>query len=219
MWDKIMSIRHFSVLDKIVIELDKAVTTVLGQPTTTDRPLPGDDLAEHKLTVSEQTQSTRLMRVNHSGEVSAQALYQGQALTASLPEVRAAMEQAALEENDHLLWCQQRVNDFGGHTSLLNPLWYAGSFVIGAVAGKIGDKWSLGFVAETEKQVVKHLDEHLEQISDKDQKSRAILEQMKVDELHHGTIALEAGGAELPKPVKVVMGLMSAVMTKTSYWV
>ena len=214
-----MSIRHFSVLDKIVIELDKAVTTVLGQPATTDRPLPGDDLAENELTASEQTQSTRLMRVNHAGEVSAQALYQGQALTASLPEVRAAMEQAALEENDHLLWCQQRVTDFGGHTSLLNPLWSAGSFVIGAVAGKIGDKWSLGFVAETEKQVVKHLDEHLEQISDKDQKSRAILEQMKVDELHHGTIALEAGGAELPKPVKVVMGLMSAVMTKTSYWV
>ena len=214
-----MSIRHFSVLDKIVIELDKAVTTVLGQPATTDRPLPGDDLVEHELTTSEQTQSTRLMRVNHAGEVSAQALYQGQALTASLPEVRAAMEQAALEENDHLLWCKQRVNDFGGHTSLLNPLWYAGSFVIGAVAGKIGDKWSLGFVAETEKQVVKHLDEHLEQISDKDQKSRAILEQMKVDELHHGTIALEAGGAELPQPVKLVMGLMSAVMTKSSYWV
>jgi len=217
--EQIMSIRHFSVLDKIVIELDKAVTTVLGQPATTDRPLPGDDLVEHELTTSEQTQSTRLMRVNHAGEVSAQALYQGQALTASLPEVRAAMEQAALEENDHLLWCKQRVNDFGGHTSLLNPLWYAGSFVIGAVAGKIGDKWSLGFVAETEKQVVKHLDEHLEQISDKDQKSRAILEQMKVDELHHGTIALEAGGAELPQPVKLVMGLMSAVMTKSSYWV
>jgi len=207
------------LFDSIILEADKALKTVIGQPETTDRPLPGDELEETNLTAEEQALSTRLMRVNHSGEVSAQALYQGQALTATLPEVRSAMEQAALEENDHLVWCQQRVNHFGGHTSILNPLWYAGSFVMGAVAGKIGDKWSLGFVAETEKQVVQHLDEHLEQISEHDEKSRAILEQMKVDELHHGTIALEAGGATLPKPVQVVMGLMSKVMTKSSYWV
>ena len=207
------------MFDSIILEADKALKTVIGQPETTDRPLPGDELEETNLTAEEQALSTRLMRVNHSGEVSAQALYQGQALTATLPEVRSAMEQAALEENDHLVWCQQRVNHFGGHTSILNPLWYAGSFVMGAVAGKIGDKWSLGFVAETEKQVVQHLDEHLEQISEHDEKSRAILEQMKVDELHHGTIALEAGGATLPKPVQVVMGLMSKVMTKSSYWV
>jgi len=201
------------------METDKALKTVFGQPETTDRPLPGKDLQEQVLTEQEQTVSASLMRVNHAGEVSAQALYQGQALTATLPEVRSAMEQAALEENDHLVWCQQRVDDFGSHTSVLNPLWYAGSFVMGAVAGKIGDKWSLGFVAETEKQVVKHLDEHLEQISEQDAKSRAILEQMKTDELHHGTIALEAGGATLPKPVQAVMGLMSKVMTKTSYWI
>jgi len=207
------------VLDSFVMECDKALKTVIGQPETTDRPLPGVALSDQELTAKEQALSTRLMRVNHSGEVSAQALYQGQALTATLPEVRAAMEQAALEENDHLVWCQQRVEYFGGHTSVLNPVWYAGSFVMGAVAGKIGDKWSLGFVAETEKQVVKHLDEHLEQISEHDAKSRAILEQMRTDELHHGTIALEAGGATLPKPVQVVMGLMSKVMTKTSYWV
>ncbi|MBL4638376.1 MAG: 2-polyprenyl-3-methyl-6-methoxy-1,4-benzoquinone monooxygenase, partial [Proteobacteria bacterium] len=145
-------------------------------------------------------------------------LYQGQAFTAKLPDVKQAMQQAALEENDHLVWCQQRVRHFGGHTSVLNPLWYVGSFAMGAVAGKIGDKWSLGFVAETEKQVVLHLDEHLEQMSQDDLKSRAVLEQMKIDEHHHGTIALEAGGAELPTPVKWVMGLMSKVMTKSSYW-
>lgn len=212
-------IRQFSLLDTLIIEADKAVKTVFGKPETTDRPTPGDELSEPSLTAAEQALSNRLMRVNHAGEVSAQALYQGQALTAKLPEVRQAMEQAAIEENDHLLWCQQRVHHFGGHTSILNPLWYAGSFAIGAVAGKIGDKWSLGFVAETEKQVVKHLDEHLEQISSSDDKSRAILEQMKIDELHHGTVALEAGGAELPQPVTLVMGLMSKVMTKTSYWV
>ena len=214
-----MSIRHYSLFDSLIMETDKALKTVLGKPETTDRPLPGKELEEQELTAQEQAVSERLMRVNHSGEVSAQALYQGQALTATLPEVRSAMEQAALEENDHLVWCKQRVDDFGSHTSVFNPLWYAGSFVMGAVAGKVGDKWSLGFVAETEKQVVKHLDEHLEQISEHDEKSRAILEQMKVDELHHGTIALEAGGATLPKPIQVVMGLMSKVMTKTSYWV
>ena len=211
-------IRQFSLLDTLIIEADKAVKTVFGKPETTDRPTPGYELPEETLTTSEQALSNRLMRVNHAGEVSAQALYQGQALTAKLPEVRQAMEQAAIEENDHLLWCQQRVHHFGGHTSILNPIWYAGSFAIGAVAGKIGDKWSLGFVAETEKQVVQHLEEHLEQISLSDKKSRAILEQMKTDELHHGTVALEAGGAKLPQPVTLVMGLMSKVMTKTSYW-
>lgn len=214
-----MIARLYSILDSVIMECDKAVTTVFGKPETTKRPTPGANLTEQELSQNEQLLSTRLMRVNHAGEVSAQALYQGQALTAKLPEVRQAMEYAAIEENDHLLWCQQRVHHFGGHTSLLNPLWYAGSFAMGAVAGKIGDKWSLGFVAETEKQVVKHLSEHLEQISTEDHKSKAILEQMKVDELRHGTVALEAGGAELPLPVKAVMGLMSKVMTKTSYWV
>jgi len=210
--------RRYSLLDKFIIESDKAVKTVIGTPETTERLTPGADLDEQELSASEKTQSLRLMRVNHAGEVSAQALYQGQALTATLPEVRQSMERAALEENDHLVWCQQRVNYFGGHTSVFNPLWYVGSFTIGAVAGKIGDKWSLGFVAETEEQVVKHLDEHLAVMSSDDAKSRAILEQMKVDELHHGSMALEAGGAKLPKPVKIVMGLMSKVMTKSSYW-
>ena len=212
-------LRKLSSLDRIIIECDKAIKTVIGTPETTERILPDSELAENELTAAEQRESSRLMRVNHAGEVSAQALYQGQALTANLPEVRLAMEHAALEENDHLVWCQQRIHYFGSHTSVFNPLWYAGSFAIGAVAGKIGDKWSLGFVAETEKQVVKHLDEHLSVISEQDVKSRSILEQMKRDELHHGTTAMEAGGAELPQPVKMVMGLMSKVMTKSSYWI
>ena len=213
-----MTTRLYSVFDTVIIECDKAVKTVFGKPETTERLVPGVDLEDKELSNAERLTSTRLMRVNHAGEVSAQALYQGQSLTAKLPEVRQAMEHAAIEENDHLLWCKERVHHFGGHTSILNPLWYAGSFAMGAMAGKVGDKWSLGFVAETEKQVVKHLDEHLEQISAEDDKTKAILEQMKIDELHHETMALEAGGAELPLPVKAVMGLMSKVMTKTSYW-
>ena len=212
-------IRQFSFLDSIIIECDKALKTVAGKPETTAREIPGIDLNEAELTQKEHALSTRLMRVNHAGEVSAQALYQGQALTAKLPDIKQAMNQAALEENDHLLWCQQRVHHFGGQTSVLNPFWYVSSFVIGAVAGKIGDKWSLGFVAETEKQVVKHIDEHLQQMSPADLKSRAVLEQMKIDELHHGTIALEAGGAILPKPIKLMMDLMSKVMTKSSFWI
>ncbi|MFW5451015.1 MAG: 2-polyprenyl-3-methyl-6-methoxy-1,4-benzoquinone monooxygenase [Methylophagaceae bacterium] len=213
-----MTTRQYNLFDTIIIEADRAIKTVFGKPETTDRPIPGANIQEQELSAAEQTQSMRLMRVNHAGEVSAQALYQGQALTAKLPKVRQSMEQAAIEENDHLLWCQQRVHYFGGHTSLLNPLWYANSFAIGAIAGKVGDKWSLGFVAETEKQVVKHLNEHLQKISSNDEKSRTILEQMKQDELRHGTVALEAGGVELPPPIKLVMGIMSKVMTKTSYW-
>ena len=206
------------VIDSLIIEADKMVKTLFGRPETTARSIPGKDIDEQGLTQQEQVSSSRLMRINHAGEVSAQALYQGQSVTAKLPEVRQAMEQAAIEENDHLVWCQHRINELDGRTSLLNPLWYAGSFALGAIAGKIGDKWSLGFVAETENQVIQHLEEHLESISEHDQKSRAILEQMKLDELHHGAVAMEAGGAELPQPIKRVMGIMSKVMTKSSYW-
>jgi len=211
--------RVLTPLDNAIIEFDKAIQTVIGNPPVTEREAPDQDINESELSDSELKLSARLMRINHAGEVSAQALYQGQALTANLPDVKQAMQQAALEENDHLVWCEKRVEQLGEHTSILNPAWYVGSFAIGAIAGKIGDKWSLGFVAETEKQVVAHIDEHLERISEKDQKSRAILKQMKVDELHHGTLALEAGGAELPMPVKGLMGVVSKVMTKSSFWV
>lgn len=214
-----MTARQFSLFDKLIIEFDKALTTVAGEPETTDRPVPGDALAEADLSEAERKQAAGLMRVNHAGEVSAQALYQGQALTAKLPDVREAMETAAKEENDHLVWCQQRLEALSSHTSVLNPIWYAGSFTLGAIAGKIGDKWSLGFVAETEKQVVEHIDGHLKIISEQDLKSRAVLEQMKIDEAHHGTKALEAGGAPLPTSVTRLMGLVSKLMTRSSYWV
>ena len=200
-----------------MMHLDTGLRTVLGRPQTTERPNPAQNVEDVELTESEKDLAGRLMRINHAGEVAAQGLYEGQSLTARLPEVRDKMERAAMEENDHLAWCESRLNELGSHKSLLNPLWYGGSLAIGALAGLAGDKWSLGFVTETENQVVRHLDSHLAQISEKDNKSRAILEQMKEDEGHHATAALHAGGAELPKPIKQLMGLTSRIMTRTAY--
>jgi ubiquinone biosynthesis monooxygenase Coq7 len=209
--------RDYNIVDTFIVECDKAIRTVLDKPKVTSRPTPSHDTEQPILSATQRQQAIRLMRVNHAGEVSAQALYQGQALTAKSQSVRQAMAQSAIEENDHLVWCEQRVTELGGHTSILNPFWYAGSYVLGAVAGQIGDKWSLGFVAETEAQVVKHIDEHLEKLGQNDSKSRAILEQMKIDEAHHGTVAIEAGGIELPTPIKFTMSLISKVMTASSY--
>ena len=209
--------RNYNIIDTFILECDRAIKTVLDTPKKSSRSQPGVDLSDPILTLAEIQKAIKLMRVNHSGEVSAQALYQGQALTAKLPNVRETMEQAAIEENDHLVWCAQRLTELGGHTSILNPLWYAGSFVLGAVAGKAGDKWSLGFVAETEAQVVKHIEEHIEKLCQNDTKSHAILEQMKIDESQHGEAAREAGGLDLPKPIKIVMSLVSKVMTSSSY--
>ena len=211
--------REYLPIDRLILSFDQALRTVFGRPLTTDRADPTDNLPEQVLSPDERQQSARLMRVNHTGEVCAQALYQGQALTAKLDAVRDAMDQAAREENDHLAWCERRTEALGGHTSYLNPLFYAGSFALGALAGAAGDKWSLGFVAETERQVVKHLDDHLKRMAEQDQKSRAILEQMKIDELQHGAAARNAGGAELPAPVKQLMRAMSKVMTGTTYWI
>ena len=157
------------------------------------------------------------MRINHTGEVCAQALYQGQALTAKLPQVREAMEEAAREEVDHLVWCEQRINELGSHTSRLNPLFYGLSFGIGAMAGKVSDKVSLGFVAATEEQVCKHLTEHMSSLPVQDEKSKAVLLQMLEDEAKHATTALDAGGHKFPLPVKLAMTAVSKVMTKTSY--
>jgi ubiquinone biosynthesis monooxygenase Coq7 len=212
-----MLTRNISPVDKLICQADAALRTIFGNPPLSGRPNPASTHDEVDLSETEKKHTAGLMRVNHSGEVSAQGLYQGQALTARLPKVREKMEQAAIEENDHLVWCQQRLNDLGAHKSLLNPIWYSGSFLIGATAGMLGDKWSLGFVAETEHQVVRHLDEHLKSLPDNDERSRAILEQMKVDEAKHATTALHHGGAELPGPVKRLMGLMSKVMTRTAY--
>ncbi len=158
------------------------------------------------------------MRVNHSGEVAAQALYQGQALTARNSTVAAAMHQAAAEETDHLAWCEQRLRELKGGTSLLNPLWYAGSFALGALAGAVGDRTSLGFVAETERQVELHLRRHLQRLADADLRSRAILEQMTKDEMQHGAQAASLGAAELPLPVAAGMRLTARIMTGSSYW-
>ena len=209
--------RNYNIIDTFVLECDRAIKTVLDTPKNSSRTQPGDDLPAPILTAEERQQAIKLMRVNHAGEVSAQALYQGQALTAKLPGVRETMEQAAIEENDHLVWCNQRLTELGGHTSILNPLWYSGSFILGAVAGRVGDRWSLGFVAETEAQVVKHIDEHLEKLCQDDTKSHAILEQMKIDEAHHGKVAREAGGIDLPKSIKIAMSLVSKIMTASSY--
>ncbi|GMQ89636.1 MAG: 2-polyprenyl-3-methyl-6-methoxy-1,4-benzoquinone monooxygenase [Gammaproteobacteria bacterium] len=213
-----MQTRQYSPFDRLVMNADQALRTLAGKPLVTERPNPAQACAEQaELTESEKDESIRLMRVNHSGEVAAQALYQGQALTARLGAVRERMERAAAEENDHLEWCEGRIRELGGRLSLLNPVWYLGSFVIGAAAGIAGDKWSLGFVAETEQQVTEHLDSHLQRIADKDVKSRAILEQMKVDEMKHGATAKRAGGADLPQPVRRLMKLVSKIMTGSAY--
>ncbi|MGB5729011.1 MAG: 2-polyprenyl-3-methyl-6-methoxy-1,4-benzoquinone monooxygenase [Thiogranum sp.] len=211
--------RSYSPLDHLIMNLDQAVRTLAGRPRVTERPDPANDWDELELSKSEKLESVRLMRVNHSGEVAAQALYQGQALTARLEDVRDRMECAADEENDHLEWCERRVKALDGHLSYLNPLWYLGSFAIGATAGVVGDKWSLGFVVETEKQVIGHLEDHLKRIAENDKKSRAVLEQMKIDEAHHGATAKKAGGVELPPPVRQLMKLTSKVMTGPAYWV
>jgi ubiquinone biosynthesis monooxygenase Coq7 len=210
---------QYSTLDYLIINFDQGLRTVFGQPLGTARPNPADKQTDAELSETEKREVIGLMRVNHSGEVSAQALYQGQALTAQSEEVRNNMQQSAWEENDHLIWCQKRVEELGGQTSLLNPIWYVGSFTIGAVAGTVGDKYSLGFVAETEKQVVKHLEEHLLRLPQQEQKSQAILEQMKQDEAHHATMAIKSGGVPLPSTVRWIMGKMSKVMTKTAYWI
>lgn len=214
-----MITRTYSPFDNFIAHLDQGLRTVFGAPQTTGRANPADAVASNELADTDKTLAGRLMRVNHAGEVAAQGLYQGQALTARLPNVREKMEHAAQEENDHLAWCAQRCKELGTHTSVLDPLWYAGAMAIGAAAGAIGDKWSLGFLAETEHQVVEHLGRHLERLPHADAKSRALLEQMRSDEGQHATTAVQAGGAKLPYPVKQAMRAASKVMTGTAYWV
>ncbi|WP_456405450.1 2-polyprenyl-3-methyl-6-methoxy-1,4-benzoquinone monooxygenase [Thiolapillus sp.] len=209
--------RNYTAADRLVVNLDQALRTLFGRPLVTERPNPADECAVSELPESQKDHVARLMRINHTGEVCAQALYQGQALTARKETVRRSMERSAAEENDHLDWCEQRVEELGGRLSILNPFWYAGSFALGAVAGLAGDKWSLGFVAETEKQVEGHLEEHLAQVPESDCRTRAILEQMKEDEIRHGQTAKAHGGAELPAPVKTAMKLTSKLMTASVY--
>ena len=207
-----------NIADRLIATADRALRATLG-PASAARPNPAEQADDGCLQPEQRRHAARLMRVNHAGEVAAQALYHGQSLTARDDGVRAAMAESAAEETDHLAWCEQRLAELGGNTSLLNPVWYAGSFTIGALAGIAGDRWSLGFVAETERQVVDHLDEHLGRLPDTDQRSRAILEQMRSDETEHGAKAQRAGGRDLPGPVQQLMGTVSKVMTRTAYWI
>ena len=226
--------RHYSPLDQTLIRADRMLKSLLtgvthfGPTASQDggkyaadkpqRPNPaGQPAAADPLSETERAHAAGLMRVNHTGEVCAQALYQSQAVTARSETIRDAMERAAREEVDHLRWCEQRLTELDSHRSRLNPLWYAGSFAIGGLAGLAGDRWNLGFVAETERQVVRHLESHLRKLPAQDRRSRAIVEQMKIDEAEHATLAVEAGAAELPAPVKGLMRLTAKFMTTVAY--
>ena len=205
-------------IDDLIIAFDNGLHALLA-PAHSTRPHPDADVASDELGAEEKRLSAALMRVNHSGEICAQALYQGQALTARNPEARAALAQAAAEETDHLAWTARRIDELVGRSSLLNPLWYAGSLALGAAAGLLGDRWNLGFLAETERQVEGHLAGHLDRLPSQDEKSHAILEQMKTDEARHAQTAVEHGAAELPEPVRLAMRLGSRVMTRMSFWI
>lgn len=205
------------MLDRLIIEFDRTLRTLLADAQSV-RPHPDAKLADAPLEDAEKKTAAALMRVNHTGEVCAQALYNGQSLTARNPQTVEALRQASREETEHLAWCDKRIGELGGRKSLLNPVFYSGSFALGALAGALGDKWNLGFLAETERQVGRHLDEHLQRLPAHDVKSRAILEQMRTDEAEHAATAVAHGAAELPKPAKAAMQLVSKVMTRTAYY-
>ena len=203
--------RQFSTTDRIVGIFHDAITTVFGHPSR-QRPTPTaqTEVAED---TNQKERSAQMMRVNHSGEVCAQALYQAQAITARSDTVRQTMQNAANEENDHLSWCEERLDELESHKSYLNPVWYCGSFMIGTFFGLVGDRWNLGFLAETERQVVKHLESHLKKLPEDDHKSRAVVKQMREDEANHATRAVQAGAEELPTLIKRVMALTAKIMT------
>ena len=211
--------RLLSPLDKLIVNADQALRTLIPSAATAARKNPADACEPATFDDSTRKHIAGLMRINHTGEVCAQALYQGQALTAKLDDVRKEMEHAAEEEIDHLVWCEQRLQQLGSHTSFLNPAFYAMSFSLGALAGLAGDKWSLGFVAATEERVCQHLNDHLQQLPEQDAASRAILETMLVDEQAHGTKALEAGGVDFSDSLKNFMSATSNLMTKTTYYI
>lgn len=212
--------RTINFLDKLLCEVDGALRTILPpQQRSSTRASPAQYIEDTKLSQKEKKHISGLMRVNHSGEVCAQGLYQGQALTAKLTHIKQKMANAAAEEVDHLAWCEIRLAELNSHPSRLNPLWYAGSLCLGALAGLAGDKVSLGFVVETERQVSSHLQKHIHNLPQHDNKSKAILKQMQEDEEHHATVALEAGGIELPNIIKLVMSVVSKFMTRSSYYI
>jgi ubiquinone biosynthesis monooxygenase Coq7 len=206
-----------NIIDILIDEVDKGLKYSTQNYQLNNRDYPAKDIEDSKLTELEKHHSAGLMRVNHAGEVCAQALYRGQALTAQLDDVKEKMNEAALEELDHLAWCNKRLEELGQKPSVLNPLWYGMSFTLGAMAGLAGDKWSLGFVEETEEQVVKHLDGHMKNVSTNDNKTKAVMKQMREDEEAHGLAAREAGAADLPEEIKEVMSVVAKIMTSTSY--
>jgi len=203
-------------VDALIIELDKGLRTLAGTPRAA-RPMPAGESEPAPLSPEERREAAALMRVNHCGEVCAQALYQGQALASGNTALKRALEEAAREEEDHLAWAEQRIEELGGRTSLLNPLWYAGSLAIGFAAGKLGDAWNLGFLKETEKQVERHLQGHLDRLSPGDTRTRAVVAAMQRDEAGHARTAEALGARELPRPVKDAMAAVAKVMTTVSY--
>jgi ubiquinone biosynthesis monooxygenase Coq7 len=211
-----VSAPRLTLIDGLIREFDRALRTVAAANVAA-RPNPAATCPESVTLPEARRHAAGLMRVNHAGEIAAQALYHGQALTARNPRVRAALLEAARDETDHLAWCEQRVRELGSRTSLLAPVWYAGSFAIGALAGLAGDRNSLGFVAETEKQVIEHLESHLHELPPDDERSRRIVAQMQADEARHGAEARDAGGRELPRPVRNLMRRTARVMTRAAY--
>lgn len=206
-----------SLLDPVIMQLDQALRTLFVKAPT-QRPMPGEALPEPELSDAERRHAAALMRINHVGEICAQALYAGQAFAAASDTVREALKRAAWEETEHLNWTERRIEELGGRKSLLNPLWYAGAWTIGVLAARLGDGISLGFVAETERQVEAHLEGHLRQLPAVDRRSQAVIDQMKADEIAHARMAQSLGATELPSIAKGAMKLAAKVMTTTAYW-
>ena len=212
--------RHYTLLDNFIHEVDTAMRTILApSQRASSRKVPGASLDDVTLLQKDKQHIAGLMRVNHAGEVCAQALYKGQALTAELKHIKEQMLKSADEEIDHLSWCETRLAELNSKPSILNPAWYMASYLLGAIAGLIGDKWSLSFVAETENQVVSHITKHLNQIPSNDLKTKAILEQMAIDEANHASIAKEAGAEDLPLAIKKIMHITAKALTFGSYYI
>jgi 3-demethoxyubiquinol 3-hydroxylase len=213
------SLRSYSFFDRICLSIDQGLRALNGTPQTTGAPYPGKSEVNPELSAEQRKHSAGLMRVNHAGEVCAQALYHGQGLVSKEPVVQEKMQHAAIEEGDHLSWCKKRLEELDSHTSYLNPFWYTGSFCMGMAAGMIGDKWSLGFLAETERQVIKHLSCHMHLLPREDLRSYTILKKMEEDEARHRDEAVSLGAHELPWIVRKAMSLTSKIMVKTAYWI
>ncbi|MEX2488865.1 MAG: 2-polyprenyl-3-methyl-6-methoxy-1,4-benzoquinone monooxygenase [Pseudomonadales bacterium] len=214
-----MNNRELSPLDRLIVQFDGALRATTGTMGTTARPSPGAKIEPVELNPTSRQRSASVMRVNHCGEVCAQALYQGQTLAARSPDVEQRMKDAAREEEDHLAWCETRIKELDSHVSYLNPFWYTTSFALGAATGLLGDKISLGFVAATEEGVCKHLDDYMDRLPSEDVRSREILAQMRTDESQHATNALAAGGTRFPQPIKRLMHRVSGLMTGSAWWI